>query len=125
MRAYREPIPYEGALLRAVARVRMDVAGARMLARIAVEVGEPLTGNRRPTAAGDPQRLRGIPCVGRGISGTAQMLDGIGVRIVHIRTLSARELQAFQIRISSEYDGTSPGTQPEEETVRRSEAKAA
>ncbi len=45
----------------------------RKLARILIEVGEPAPASRtfRATAAGDEQRLRGIPCQAKGVGGTS------------------------------------------------------
>ena len=42
------------------------------LAAILIEVGEPLatTGPTHGTAAGDERKLRGIPCMARGVGGT-------------------------------------------------------
>jgi len=42
------------------------------LAAILIEVGEPLatTGPTHGTAAGDERKLRGIPCIARGVGGT-------------------------------------------------------
>lgn len=52
-------------------RRRQDAVHARMLARIALEVGENVP--QRPiagaTAGGDERKLRGIPAVGRGVAG--------------------------------------------------------
>jgi len=48
-------------------------ADERKLARILIEVGEaaPTTTVTRATLAGDERRLRGIPCVARGVPGAS------------------------------------------------------
>lgn len=53
-------------------RAELDAHHARMLARIALETGEPITPT--PPAgspAGDERQLRGIPCIARGVGGTS------------------------------------------------------
>lgn len=108
--------PYDGHLLLAVTRVRLQRTLSDQITLLSRE-----TGMERPsagaTAAGDPQRLRGIPCVGRGISGgirDTRPEDSIG-RLDQMNLL-ARRLAMF--------DGTSPGTQPEDEAIRKEEQAA-
>lgn len=56
------------------------------LARILLEVGEPaptVATVARATLAGDERRLRGIPVVGRGISGGVDPY----IAVAHLRTV--------------------------------------
>jgi hypothetical protein len=53
----------------AVRNAQLDAENARILARITLETaaeGKTLAG---ATAAGDSRKLRGIPAIGRGVSG--------------------------------------------------------
>lgn len=99
-----EPIQAEGRLVLLVQRRRLDVAATRQVTELAREADQPLP--TRATAAGDPDKLRGIPVCGVGgaIRGTRPDRDGLA----HVgRLWSLAEL-------SRDIPGTSPGTQPEE-----------
>lgn len=99
--------PYDGHLLLAVTRVRTAATLANQLVELSRETGLELPA-AGATAAGDPQRLRGIPCVGRGISGEIRDTrpeDSIG------------RLDAIALRLhalSRDIPGTSPGSDPVE-----------
>jgi hypothetical protein len=97
--------PYDGHLLIAVTRVRLQVNLSNQLAELARETGLELPA-AGATAAGDPQRLRGIPCVGRGISGgirDTRPEDSIG----RLDSIAARLAV-----IARDIPGTSPGSDP-------------
>ena len=102
--------PYDGHLLLAVTRTRLQVTLSNQLTELARETGMELPA-AGATAAGDPQRLRGIPCVGRGISGgirDSRPEDSIG----RLDSIAARLAV-----ISRDIPGTSPGSDPLEELL--------
>lgn len=107
MRRNASARPYEGHLLLAVSRVRLATNLSNQLAELARETDLPMP-TARATAAGDAMRLRGIPCVGRGITGgmTGARPDGGLDRLDRERRLI--------FVLARDIDGTSPGTQPEE-----------
>ena len=58
-----------------------QAADERKLARVLLESGDESAPPRSApgaTAAGDPSRLRGIPAIGRGVSGTARGTSPLG-----------------------------------------------
>jgi len=108
--------PYDGHLLRAIERRRLDVNLARQVAEICREIDKPLP-SRGATAGGDPARLRGIPCAGFGgaVRGTRPTDSIYGMD---------REASWLAV-LSQNIDGTSPGSQPEEELLRKYGASGA
>lgn len=106
-----EPIVYEGHLVRAVQGMRMKAATARQLAEFAREADQPLP-SKGATAAGDPERLRGLPAVvGRGSIGGA-----IRGTLPHVEALreDRAAAHALAVLVRDDVDGASPGTQPEQ-----------
>jgi hypothetical protein len=63
-----ESVPYDGHLVRAVQRLRIHRRIAEQVAELAREENVPLP-IATATLAGDPQRLRGLPAIGRNVSG--------------------------------------------------------
>jgi len=57
----------------------------RKLAKILLETGEPAPVRSGVTAGGDERRLRGVPAVGRGVSGTMAGTDPLGALIANER----------------------------------------
>jgi len=98
-------IPYAGHLSLALARVRLQQNLSHQLLELARETGMELPA-AGATAAGDPAKLRGIPCVGRGIGGGMR-----GTRpddcIDRLDDLS-RRLGV----LARDIPGTSPGSDP-------------
>ena len=113
--------PYDGHLLLAVSRVRLQANLSRQLVELARETDSPLP-SKGATAGGDPMRLRGIPCVGRGISGATgrsrpeSVLDKLeGWMPLHpddARLSAEYALERKLAVLSQEIPGTSPGTEP-------------
>lgn len=87
-----------------VQRHRIDVTLTRQLTELAREADAPLP--TRATAAGDPDKLRGIPVCGVGgaIRGSRPDRDGLA-HVGRLWSLAS---------LSTGIAGTSPGTQPEE-----------
>ena len=54
---------------------------SQKIAKILLEVGEPLPVNTHATAGGDERKLRGIPAIGRGVSGA---VPGTAPHTLHI-----------------------------------------
>jgi hypothetical protein len=114
-------IPYDGHLSLALSRMRLANNLTRQLVSLARETDSPMP--TRPSAAsGDPERLRGLPAIGRSVSGAVRGSDPY-------RALAGRDREvAILVRDLS--DGASPGSQPEEaclaaeaETMRRLEGR--
>lgn len=53
------------------------IADAEKLGRILRETGEVTVAVGRATAGGDDRRLRGIPCIARGVAGVSPGTDPI------------------------------------------------
>jgi hypothetical protein len=100
-------VPYEGHHLLQMSRWRLRVKHAEQLTEFSRESHQPVP-VAHATAAGDEERLRGVPCVGRGISGAMR----------GTRPESTIDVMDTMRRRLAVYDGTSPGTQPEEEALR-------
>jgi hypothetical protein len=101
-----EPIAAESRLNRLVQRTRLNANLARQLSDFSRETDSPLP--TRATAAGDPAKLRGVPCVGRGLSGV--------VRGTRPDTRIFMEGAAFDLAVlvRENGNGVSPGTDPVE-----------
>lgn len=69
----RDPIPADGRLARAVRNAQLDAHNARVLARVALETGGNVRDERErkvlARGLGDTLALRGIPAIGRHVSG--------------------------------------------------------
>lgn len=113
----QERIESDGRLVLLVQRQRVTVALTKQLVELARETDLPLPS--KATAAGDVQKLRGIPAVARGVPGatrgsrpdTAYMAERVKWHNPE------REVGAFIDAVgvlAYDVDGTSPGTQPEE-----------
>lgn len=92
-----------------VQRHRIDVAVTRQVAELSREADQPLPS--RATAAGDPDKLRGIPVCGVGgaIRGSRPDRDGLA-HVGRLWTLAA---------LGRDIPGASPGTQPEEALIEK------
>jgi hypothetical protein len=97
--------PYEGHLLLAVQRQRLQVNLAHQLAELARETDLPMP-SRGATAGGDRDRLRGIPVQGFGgaMRRTRPESDSALDRL-------DREIRALVI-LAQDVPGTSPGSDP-------------
>lgn len=62
-------------ILRRFNQAMERVEDERKLGRILQETGETPKSVARATLAGDPRRLRGIPVIARGVSGTSPGTD--------------------------------------------------
>lgn len=102
-----------GRLSLVVARTRVSVALAAQVTELSLETDLPMPS--RATAAGDVEKLRGIPCQGRGIGGATR-----GSRP---DTAWMPETVVYALAsVASDVDGTSPGTQPEEALMAKEDA---
>jgi hypothetical protein len=104
----RSAIPYVGHLLLVVARYREHTRQQVVISEFSREMDLP-----RPvpgaTAGGDAEGLRGIPCIGRGVSG------GIDGRPLPAKSIDRLDpLSRALAVLARDVWGTSPGTQPEE-----------
>lgn len=106
-------IDYDGRLNRQVRRTQESMALAQQVTELSRETDKPM--DSRATAAGDVEKLRGIPCQGRGIGG--------GIRGTRPDTAWMPETVVYALAIvASDVDGTSPGTQPEEALMAKEDA---
>jgi hypothetical protein len=105
-------IAYEGHLILALTRQRVAIALTQQVTALAREADQPLP-SQGATAGGDPERLRGIPVAGKGIAGVWNRSNPEGC-ISRLDDLTRRLAV-----LARDIDGTSPGTQPEEEALAR------
>lgn len=76
--------PWESRILRSAKNARLDAVNAEKLAEIAREVDQPMPSVSQ-TAAGDPRKLRGLPCVAHGVGGTQAGTDPLGALLAKER----------------------------------------
>lgn len=76
--------PWASRILKAAKNARLDASNAAKLAEIAREVDQPMPSVSQ-TAAGDPRKLRGLPCIAHGVGGTQPGTNPLGALLAKER----------------------------------------